>query len=279
MFNMIKADLYRIVKGKAIYIALIVMLALVWFSSFAMEAGHIGLTTSLAPSADISHEELTQRLEDVDSLLETRKIMKEYGSYPLDKSILSTNVNLYYIFIVIVVIVLVTDLSNSTAKNTLSSSVSRRKYYFSKLVTAFLLGTLFLLVNNYSAYFINFIMNGKAFTSGLLEITKITLLQLPIMYGIISLLVCFGFCFKKTAVFNGVAIPFIMVFQLVLMGIASLFHLESTMILNYEFQYVLTNLAMSPTTTYIINSILLGVCYIVIFNFIGYNLFKKAEIK
>ena len=40
-------------------------------------------------------------------------------------------------------------------------------------------------------------MNGKAFSSGLGEITKITLYQLPLLYGIISLLVCISALTRK----------------------------------------------------------------------------------
>ena len=122
-------------------------------------------------------------------------------------------------------------------------------------------------------------MNGSKFSSGLGEITKTTFLQLPIIYGIISLLVCFGFCFRKTASFNGIAIPFMMIIQLILMGVASLFHLDVNQILNYEFQYIVANLASNPSISYIASSILLGVFYIVVFNFIGYSVFKKVEIK
>ena len=84
--------------------------------------------------------------------------MKEYGAYPLDKEQLGANANLYYFFIIVVVIVLVTDLSNSTAKNTLSSAISRKKYYMSKLITCIGLGTFLVLINNYGSYIINLIM-------------------------------------------------------------------------------------------------------------------------
>ena len=64
------------------------------------------------------------------------------------------------------------------------------KYYISKLITILTISTGLILFNNYGTYIVNLIMNGKAFSSGLGEITKITLYQLPLLYGIISLLVC-----------------------------------------------------------------------------------------
>ena len=279
MLNIIKSDLYRIFRGKSIYVAIIIILILASVSCFAMSPGHIGIASSSIEQTDYDNEELLEKVYETDSIMETREIMKEYGSFPLDKSQLGANANLYYFFIIVVVIVLVTDLSNSTAKNTLSSAISRKKYYFSKLITCLGLGTVLILINNYGSYIINLIMNGKEFSAGLLEITKLIILQLPILYAIISMLVCIGFCFRKTGTFNSITIPLIMVVQLIIMGVATLFHLDSANILNYEFQYIIGNLVANPSNTYILKTLVLAIFYIIVFNVIGYSIFKKTEIK
>ncbi len=279
MLNIIKSDLYRVFRGKAIYIAIAFILILASVSCFAMSPGHIGFASSSIEETDYDNEELLEKLYETDSIIETREIMKEYGSFPLDKSQLGANANLYYFFIIVVVIVLVTDLSNSTAKNTLSSAISRKKYYFSKLITCLGLGTVLILINNYGSYVINLIMNGKEFSAGILEITKLTILQLPILYAIISVLVCIGFCFRKTGTFNSITIPLIMVVQLVIMGVATLFHLDGANILNYEFQYIIGNLVANPSNTYILKTLVLAIFYIIVFNVIGYSVFRKTEIK
>lgn len=279
MLNIIKSDLYRVFKGKSIYIAIIFILFLASVSCFSMSPGHIGITTSSEEQPLIQDEEILKQVYETNSIFETRNLMKEYGAYPLDKAQLGANANLYYFFIIIVVIVLVTDLSNSTAKNTLSSAISRKKYYFSKLITCIGLGTLLVLINNYGSYLINLIMNGKEFSAGFLEITKLTIIQLPILYGIISMLVCIGFCFKKTGTFNSITIPLIIVIQFIIMGAATLFHFDGSNILNYEFQYIIGNLISNPSNTYILKTLVLAIFYIIIFNTIGYRVFRKTEIK
>ena len=279
MINIIKSDLYRVFRGKAIYVTIIIILLLASVSCFSMSPGHIGIATSSDEQPLVKDEELLEKVYETDSILETRELMKEYGAYPLDKSQLGANANLYYFFIIVVVIVLVTDLSNSTAKNTLSSAISRKKYYLSKLITCIGLGTFLVLINNYGSYIINLIMNGKEFSAGILEITKLTILQLPILYGIISMLVCIGFCFRKTGTFNSITIPLIMVIQLIIMGIATLLHLNANNILNYEFQYIIGNLISNPSNAYILKTLVLAIFYIVIFNVIGYRIFRKTEIK
>ena len=98
-------------------------------------------------------------------------------------------------------------------------------------------------------------------------------------YGIISLLVCIGFCFRKTGTFNSITIPLIIVVQLILTGISTLFHLDTTNILNYEFQYIIGNLIANPSNTYILQTLVLAIFYIIVFNVIGYRVFRKTEIK
>ena len=146
-------------------------------------------------------------------------------------------------------------------------------------MTTLILGTILILINNYAIYFLNIPINGIKFSTNFIEFTKLTLLQLPIMYGIISLLVCIAFITRKKAIYNSIAIPLIIVVQLILMGIIALFKLDSSIMTNWEIQYILSNLVENPTTKYIIKTFLLGAAYILIFNIIGYVSFKKAEIK
>lgn len=79
--------------------------------------------------------------------------------------------------------------------------------------------------------------------------------------------------------FNTISIPFIMVFQLLVMTITSMFRIKAEWFTNYELQYALANLSNNPTSSYILKCSLLGFVYIVVFGLIGYYAFKKAEIK
>lgn len=281
MLNIIKSDLYRILRGKAIYICCLVIIAMFSLSAFELAPGNVGMTTNnmdeVGVRSQILSEEEMEEFYKTKTLKEEREFLKKHP-YKLDKAILGSNANLYYIFIVIVVIVLSTDFSNSTVKNTISSSISRKKYYMAKLITILLISTVLIFFNTYATYIVNLTMNGKAFCSSLGEITKVTLYQLPLMYGIISMLVCISALTRKTAIFNTITIPFIIVFQLLLMSAVSLFKISKNIYM-WEFQSVLSRLAGSPANDYIIKCIILGIAYIVIFNIIGYKAIKKAEIK
>jgi len=280
MINMIKADVYRVFRGKGIYLAILLAVIMASSSIYVMQPGYIGLTSSDTISGDsMVDDETGLELSATNSISKTRKILKETSGYPLDSAIIGTNVNLYYMFIIIVVGVLVTDLSHSTAKNTLSSAISKKKYYLSKLFTCCLLCIGLVLLNNYGTYIFNRLINGAKFSSGIEKITKYTLVQLPIMCGIISLLVCMAFLLRKTAAFNAVSIPFVMAAQIVIMGVSALFSIKSNHIMEYEYQFMLSNLVTDTSFSYIMKSITLAIIYIVVFNILGYNVFRKSEIK
>ena len=275
MFNIIKSDLYRLFKGKAIYITVFIMAVMLGLSIYELQPGYIGVTSGgLEQMYEEDPEEITDMRDmNAQSLAEARKMFKQYP-YELDKAILGTNANLYYLFVIIIAVIISVDFSKRTVKNTISSAVSRRKYYFSKLICCLLTCTILVLLNNYGMYIVNRLVNGEGFSSGLETITRVTLYQLPIMYGIISLLVCISVVVKKGSAFNAISIPLLIVVSL----FVKIFKIKSG-IFNYEYQTVLGKLAGSPENNYIIKCVMLGIIYIVIFNVIGYYSFKKAEIK
>lgn len=277
MFNIIKSDLYRLFKSKGFYIVIGIVIIMAIVSVVSMSPGHIGL--SVGSNIDVSDTETLSKISSANSLGEFRDIMKSFGTFKLDREIIGQNVNLYYMFIVFVVIILTKDFSNKSIKNTLSSAISRKKYYISKLILILGISTLLILFNNYLSYFLNLAVNGKEFASSISEITQMTIYQLPLLYGIISLLVSIAFITRKTSMFNTISIPFIMVSQLVVITITSMFRIKADWFTNYELQYALVNLTNNPTNSYILKCSLLGIGYIVIFGLIGYYVFRNAEIK
>lgn len=277
MLSIIKSDLYRILRGKAIYIAILVILVINGVSAIMLSPGNIGINVTSSAREEYDFETL-EEIANAKSLGEIRQIVKNKGAFNLDKEVIGQNVNLYYIFIVVVVTILCADMTNKCIKNTLSSAISKRKYYMSKLLLTLGICTLLVLFSNYSFYFMNLTINGKEFTSSLLDIGKYTIVQLPLIYGIISILICFGFLFKKTSIFNAISISFQIIIQLISSTIISLLHLKGDWFFNYEFQFALNNLVNSPVISYVIKCTLLGIFYLIIFNAIGYYSFKKADI-
>ena len=216
------------------------------------------------------------------TLKEYRKEMLESEGFALDKEIIGANANLYYCLIPIIVIGVCADFTKGSVKNSLTGGISRKKYYFSKLLFCILASMILIFFNTYFTYIANLIINGKKFSSSLMEVTKLTIYQLPLIFGIISILVSFAFIGRKTATFNTISIPLIIAVQYIIMGIVGIAgrsRLNWSWIYKYELQCALANLAKNPANEYIIKCSLLGIGYIIVSTLIGYYIFKKAEIK
>lgn len=284
MINMIKADIYRIFRGKGIYIALFIMLAMIAMSIYNVSPGAVGQmevgdvsTAQYSGGAEVLGNMTYEQMQDM-SMKEYREAMLKVKGYELDKDILAANMNLYYIFIFIVALIITVDFSGGCVKNTLSSAISRKRYFLSKSVLIFGLGTLVFFLNTYLVYFSNIIFNSKNLSSSLWEVTKVTLIQLPPAFALMSLLMGIAFLTKKTAVYNMITIPFIMVFQLLFAFAVGTLGLDKKYI-NYELQIMFGKLAADPSKSYMINSYLVCVVIIIAFVLLGWLAFRKTEIK
>ena len=277
MLNIIKSDLYRLVRSKSLYIVIALIIVLAGISVVTLSPGHIGI--SVQTSDTMMEPDTLQKISEIKTLGDFRRIMKDLMPMKLDAQIIGQNSNLYYLFIVFVVVVLTSDFSNKSVKNTLSSAISRREYFMSKLITLLGIGTVFVLFNNYFNYALNYVVNGEKFTSGIGYITKITVIQLPVIYAIICMLVCIAFVVRKTSTFNTVSIPFFMVLQVISMIVFAIIRETPEWYTKYELQNALANLSNHPSNVYIIKCCVIGILYMIGFSVVGYYAFKNAEIK
>ncbi len=133
-------------------------------------------------------------------------------------------------------------------------------------------------MNTYVCYFANLIFNGGKVSSNLWTVTKISFLQLPPMIALMSVLIGLAFTFRKTSVFNVIAIPLVMVFQVVMSLAITLFNLNSE-ITNFELQIMIGKLAAEPSVNYIAKSYIYCAVLIIAFLSLGYTSFRKSEIK
>ena len=277
MLNIIKADLFRILKGKGIYIIIILLFLLSLMSAYTVSPLNVGLNVSGDTTENYGlSDEWLEKLYSVKSMSETRDILINHGHYEVDVANVVHNNNMYYFFIAVVVFVLCCDFSNGTIKNTVSTNISKKKYYFSKLLLAIGLGTIITFLNVYFAYFSNLFMNGNNFVSSLSNITLLTIRQLPLLYAIISVLITIAVIVRKTSIYNGISIPLLMLFQLIL-GFMNTFNLPKW-IYNYEFETALGKLCLNPTNTYIMQTLSLWTIVFIITTIIGNSYFKKREI-
>lgn len=271
MFNIMRADVYRILRGKGIYICLMLVLITVGSSIYAKFGGTMGLNLDVngAPVEEVVNIE---NMDDFFALMEAQEV---------DVDIMSVGGNLYYFFIFVVFAVFCVDLSNRTARNVISSGVPRNTYYLSKLILSLLIGTFFIVLHTYTAYFGNLLYNGSAYGTSFGTITIIMLRQLPMFYGIISILVMLSALLQKASKYIAVTALLLMVVQLVLISLSSIFSWDLNTLLLYTFEGIIGSMAVigAIPTDVLIRGIAVGVTMVIVSTIVGMGYFKKCTIK
>lgn len=282
MINMIKADSYRIFRSVGIYIAVAFMLLMIAVSVYSVGPGSIGMATvgdvSTGDAYSTAADDFSAGVLQEMSMSEYREIMLKSEGYELDRAILGQNMNLYYVFIFVAALAITVDFSAGSIKNTLSSAISRKRYFISKAVFVTACCLLLFFLNTYLTYFFNLFFNGKNLASSLWTVTKISLVQLPPVLALISILTGLAFTLKRNAVYNMITIPLVLVFQLLFNLAVKFFGIKQKYIY-YELQIMLGRLADKPSESYLWQSY--GICavIIIVFTLTGYLSFRKAEIK
>lgn len=272
MINMMKADLYRIFRGVGIYIAVLLIIAISAISIVMKQAGYIGNGT-----VTVDNDTIVEADDSISVVIADTSA----GHKMLVRSMIAANINLYYPLILVVFVILMSDFSNKTLKNTLTSAVNKRKYFKYKLLMSLGCSAIFIIFSNLFAYILNYIKNGKEYTEPIDNILKATFLQMPMLLGIVSFLVFVGFLTRRTAVYNALTIPFVMLFQLIIQLILTLTKSEfiEKCVEKFELQTALYKLAYFPENKYCLHCLCFGLIEIVVFAALSWLIFKKSEIK
>jgi len=262
MINLIKADIYRVFRGKGIYITMGFLFALCILQSFGMMES-IGISSASMEGAE--------------------EVVTGLSGKMVPMIMMRANDNLLYLLLPVIIFISAADFSSGTAKNVLANGVSRTNYYFSKLI----LSMLFCIVMSVLSIVIPTIIVTllKGFGGGIdLEffgqVFKAFSLQLFLLLAVTSLGIFFVFTTRSTAKVNGLYIAFCLVPMLLIVlmfGISE----EFIKLLDYEMVMNIRMAANANTMTSleIVRVIVFGISYL-LFSMVGtILLFKKCDIK
>ena len=253
MINMIKAELYRLTKSKGFYIFWICAVFTFMISVIYHAPGGISLGAPLDYSDDIKMD------------------------------IVQTAMNFsYYFFLIIPVFCIISsEYSEHTIKNTITSAISRKKYFTAKYAFTLFYSLLSFLTANYLFYFINRIINGSKYSSPVSDYSKALFSQLPLFTAIVSLFIFLAFLLRKGAAFNAVTIITPIVYttiSLVLYGIDGSKKAAEKM-LTYEISTMISKLAIECTDSYRTKCYIISMAVTVSSFVLGYVLFTKRELE
>ena len=136
MLNMMKADLQRIFRGKGIWITLILWICFSLLSTYAVLSPN-----DMQVGVQINTDETLEASESNGLDLAVREEFEILDVTGVDAPLLMmSNVDSIFFFMLpIITFVIATDFSSGAIKNSLSTNVSRSKYYLSKLLLSSLL--------------------------------------------------------------------------------------------------------------------------------------------
>jgi len=260
MFNLMKAELYRVLKGKTFYITLACIIVYLLLTISSQTVGTIGINTP----------EISNIIDDI-----------LWSGYAVSRYLIQSMNILQYFFLPIIVVVMGTDFTHATYKNTIGKGISRMQYYLTKLLIVFVICIFYSFVYISFGTLLATILYGfhGTFTAQYMKnLLQPYVLQMLIMFVLISIASAILFISKKT---TACTIGYLVVPMVIQMAIAiisdSNAELGATLI-KYEVLSAMSYIAYGIMEYSVSHYLFISLAYIVITTFLGMYLFNKIDL-
>ena len=259
MLNLMRADIYRMFRGKGIYIASAFMVVLVGLMVFVFR---------MAPASGFVYE-----------IIEAVPENNMTGAMGAELAVAGMNNTVFY-FLVGIIIISIAAFSSGAVKNELTVGISRTKYYISKWILScgFSVAVMFVTL----ALFVIFatIVDGFGSWEGIFgETMRVFGLQALLAIGFSSVGVFLCFVTRRTGAALGLFLAFVLVptFILAMLDMAFPWAMDAAL---YDMFFLFGAFARSSyMSSEVVRGVLIAVGYTTISTTAGIYLFGKAEIK
>lgn len=293
MVNILKADLFRIGKDRIwiiVLAALLIVFTIPGLYTLQPMGGMSLYDQDLYMDLD---EYVESRLPDygVEYAYELtteqyREIVFSLEGYKTDVDIIcGVNFPLFEVIVVLEVLLVTRDFSVHSIKNTLSSPIHRKTYYFAKYAAIMLLSVSIVVVVNLMVWIANMIINGSERSLPFGTLTVITLLSLMPLTAYVSMIHAVAFLIRKSLPYSLVTIGTTLVAGNILLNILLILGGGSARVVNL-IAYLPSMMYSAVTCTnaedyvpYIYICIALCVTLTAVSLTGGYLFFKNREIK
>ncbi|MCL2572197.1 MAG: ABC transporter permease [Defluviitaleaceae bacterium] len=265
MMNMIRADMYRIIRGKGMYITFAVLIVL---NILVIGQGlHVGINYGyMQDSVGVEAPNL-------------------YNSWHSAATVLYNNMNSIIFFLLPIVIMSAGAMfANRTVKNDIAWGMSRTRLYLSKLLLAVGLSVILVVFYMLSGMIIAIILRGfdGSVPSGYWQNLFQTVgSQLLVMLGATSLGIFMVFTFKRSSAVIAAYIALCLIPSMIIMMLSETVAPGIIRLMDFDLMFSIVRLgSFSQLDTHVILSALgVGAAYIAVCTIGGIALFKRAEIK
>jgi len=266
MMNIIRADIYRLLRGKAIYFTFAVLLLMNILTIATSSQGGI--------IVDVSEQESLSSFEDVDVI---------YNGMNIPEVLYKSTPNLVYLLLPLIIAVASPMFSHGAIKNSLSYGMSRTKLYISKLIFSSVLALILMLLYILSGILLATMIRGFGGTPPdgyWLNIIKICCAQSFMLLAMNSIGIFLAFTTKRTAIVNGAYIAFCLIPTSIIMLLMQV-EPDFVKVFDYEIHQLILKFGSiaEMVTTDFVKSFVTGAIYIIAPTIAGTLLFKRSEIK
>jgi len=265
MINILRADMYRILRGKGIYITLAVLLLM---NALVVGPGVVGGINFGNTHGDLGIEAPTLYFDGVNvvTVLYTR----------MD--------NIVFFLLPLIIIVAGAMFTDKTVRNDISWGVSRTKLYLSKLALSAVMCVALIVFYMASGMLMAIIVRGfggPAPAGHWQNLFQTVGAQLFIMLGVTSLGVFMALTFKCTSAVVGVYCAFWFVPIMIITVLSETIDPGFVRLLDFDLMFSINRLGFFSQleTRVILTALGVGAFYIVVATVGGIALFKRAEIK
>jgi len=260
MFNLLKAETYRLLKGKTFYITLACIIGYLLLIVLTKSVGVVGINTAA-----------------ISEMLDTMV----WSGFEVSKYLIRSMNLLQYFFLPIIVVVMGTDFTYATCKNTIGKGISRTYYYLTKLLIVFIICIFYSFVYIGVGTLIATILygfHGTITAQYLKELVQPYVLQMLIMFVLVSIAAAILFISKKpTACSIGYLIVPLIIQIVIAIISANNMELGSTL-LKYEVLSAMNYIAYGIMEYSLSHYLFISLAYIAITSFLGMYLFNKIDL-
>ncbi len=288
MINIIRADMYRIVRGKAVYVTFALLAAFVAMTVATSTVGTIGVNMDGTMKEVAVKEDgsgyVNEKSEETDSWEVARDIDSLEFNGKNMVVILSRGLDMLVYFLLALVVVVATPIfSHGTLKNSLTYGTSRTKIYFAKLIVA--CGFCIAIVLFYAVFGVLLATALRGFGGGVDREYWINTLQVYgaqtfVLLSYACIGVFFAFWMRRTARMNGAYLAFAML-PTMLIGILADVDDKFIELVNYDLVGCIKKFAYvgSLSSEDVTRGFLLGACYMVATTVLGVVIFRRSEVR
>lgn len=267
MFQLIKADLYRVSRTKGIYITISLFIVALLLEVIGI-TGNFGVT-----------------IGDINSYNNLNALNSNYiiVGKQMPFIIMSHLDNYLYILLAFIIMFSAIDFSSNCVKNTLSSGITRKKYFLSKYLISIIIATCILLISIFLPTVIISIIygfGGDITKSYILQIICAFLLELLLYIGVLSFIQLLVFVTKKISYVNTFFFIFMLLPMLVITFITFIYP-KLTFLYNFEIVTLIRKVSSinAFTSDDFIRSILVPSILIILCLTITLKSFKDCDVK